>query len=460
MAMTRGLLIPWSGEPSAQRLAVVRQEATATRAARRRRIQEPASSDVAERFALLEQSPIFYTLPDRTLRALARRMRPIILSPGDIAVRQGEETSSMFFIQAGHCQIRLEATEPHSVAVALLSAADFFGELAVLDEVPAQHTAVAVDDCHLLAIDRTAIHSVLGQEDSLLSELARLWEQRAAGYAGIAAQLGWSRTVGSSQVIAFYSPKGGSGRTTLALNVAGALARRHPGQVLLLDLSLPFTQAALLSNLVPVSSMAKMVEASPEVADELLMSAVLFHPGNLMVLLGCIRPEEADLITPDVVNRTMEILRRTFRYVVVDLGVAMTEVVLAVFDEADRILLVVPPELAAVKAAQDSRSIFTKVLGFSPDQIDVILNARSPRTAISKSAVERRMSARVAVEVAYDGSKPEEAALSGQILSLADKASEVSRGAVRIADLLEAAMDGEPGGPATIRTAGVERSEP
>ena len=142
--------------------------------------------------------------------------------------------------------------------------------------------------------------------------------------------------------------------------------------MLLLDLAFPFTQAALLANLVPVSSLAKMADAAPEVADELLLSAVLLHPGNLMVLLGCIRPEEADLITPEVINRTMEILRRTFRYVVIDLGVAMTEVGLAVFDDADRILLVVPPELAAVKAAQDSRSIFTRVLGFSPEQIDVI----------------------------------------------------------------------------------------
>jgi MinD-like ATPase involved in chromosome partitioning or flagellar assembly len=459
MAMPRALT-SWSGEPGAQRLEVVREEPAVTRAGRRRRIPEPASSEVAERFALLEQSPIFYTLPDPTLRALARRMRPISLAAGEIAIQQGEDASSILFIQSGHCQVRLEGPEPHSVAVALLSTADFFGELAVLDEVPAQHTVVALDDCQLLAIDRTGLYAVFGHDAAVLSQLADLGAQRATGYAGIAAQLGWSRTVGSCQVTAFYSPKGGSGRTTLALNVAGALAQRHPGQVLLLDLSFPFTQAALLANLVPVSSLAKLADAAPEVADELLLSAVLFHPGNLMVLLGCIRPEEADLITPDVINRTMEILRRTFRYVVVDLGVAMTDVGLAVFDDADRVLLVVPPELAAVKAAQDSRAIFTRVLGFSPDQIDVILNVRSPRTAISKNAVERRMGAQIAVEVGYDGSKPEEAALSGQILSLSDKASEVSRGAARIADLLEAVRNDGPAGGTAPKAPVSERAEP
>src|SRR5437764_1647203 len=459
MAMARGLT-SWSGQPDAQRLEVVREEPAATRAGRRRRIQEPASSEVAERFALLEQAPIFYTLPDPTLRALARRMRPISLAAGEIAVQQGEDTSSIMFILSGHCQVRLEGPEPSSVAVALLSTAAFFVELAVLDEVPAQHTVVALDDCHLLAIDRTALYAVFGQDAPVLSQLVDLGAQRAASYAGIAAQVGWSRTVGSCQVTAFYSPKGGSGRTTLALNVAGALAQRYPGQVLLLDLAFPFTQAALLANLVPVSSLAKMADAAPEVADELLLSAVLLHPGNLMVLLGCIRPEEADLITPEVINRTLETDRRTFRYVVIDLGVAMTEGGLAVFDDADRMLLVVPPELAAVKAAQDSRSIFTRVLGFSPEQIDVILNARSPRAAISKSAVERRMGAHIAVEVAYDGSKPEEAALSGQILSMSDKTSEISRGAARIADLLEAARIDGPAGAAPAAAPVVERSRP
>jgi pilus assembly protein CpaE len=414
------------------------QGAATIRTARRRRFEEPSPSAVAEQFVLLEQAAVFYALPDRTLRALARRMRPVRLSAGDVVVRQGEDTASIFFIRSGHCQLRLQGPGSHSVAVALLSTGDFFGELAVLNQLPAEHTAVALDDCHLLAIDRTAIYAVLGSDETALADLTRLGQQLAAGYTGIAAQLGWSQTAGSSRVIAFYSPKGGSGSTTIALNVAGALAHRYPGQVVLLDLSFPFTQAALLANLVPVSSLARVADASPETVDELLLSAVLLHPGGLMVLPGCIRPEEADLVTPQVIARAMAILRRTFRYIVVDLGVAITEAVLAIFDEADRILLLVPPELAAIKAAQDANAIFTKVLGFPPDRVNIILNSRSPRPAVTKTAVERRLNATVAVEVGYDGSRPEEAALSGQILSLSEKSSEVSRGARRIVELLDA----------------------
>ena len=70
------------------------------------------------------------------------------------------------------------------------------------------------------------------------------------------------------------------------------------------------------------------------------------------------------------------------------------------------------------------------------------------------------MGAHIAVEVAYDGSKPEEAALSGQILSMSDKTSEISRGAARIADLLEAARIDGPAGAAPAAAPVVERSRP
>ncbi len=408
--------------------------------ARRQRFQEPAPSELAARFDLLEQAAVFYMLPERVLRALARRMRPLTAHAGDVIVRQGEQGSALFFVQHGHCQVRLEGPG-HAVAVATLGRADFFGWPAVMDQ-PAAETVVALDDCELLVLDATAALNVLGAEPGAVQELDSLNGQRAAGYAGIAAQLGWGRPAAESVTVAVYSPKGGSGRTTLALNVAGALARRHPGDVLLLDISFPFTQAALLAGLAPVSSLAKVADAPPQMAEELLLSAVLFHPASLMVLPGCIRPEEADLVTPEVIGRAMEVLKRTFRYVIVDLGVAMDDLTLAVLDQAQHVLLVTPPELAALKAARDAHDILTGVLGYAGENISVVLNSRMPRSSIRREAVERRLSSQIAVEVGYDGSRPDDAALEGAILSLGDRPSEIAKGSRAIADLLESKAGG------------------
>ncbi len=414
-----------------------------SRNARRQRFKEPPPSELARRYRILEQTPIFYTLPERSLRALARRMRSQVIAAGEAIVHQGEPSSSMFFIESGQCQLRVESGPRTTVAVALLSMADFFGEVSCLTEQPAGETAIALDECRLLVLDHTALTTVLQEDVAFLSELLRLGEQRAAGHAGVAAQLGWKRPAGGSTVTAVYSPKGGSGRTTLALNVAGQLAKRYPGEVVLFDLSFPFAQAALLANLVPVSSLARMAGVASQTAEEILLSAVLFHPAGLMILPGCVKPEEADLITSEVVARAFEILRRNFRHVIVDLNTGMTEPVLAVFDDADHVLLVVPPELPAVKSAQDAHAILTGVLKVAREDITLVRNSRTPKPAITDEALQRRLGLPVAVAVGYDGSKPDKAALEGALLVLSDPGSEIARAARTISGILDASEGGE-----------------
>lgn len=444
--------LPWSAQTEIEAAGSVRRRPVTaeSKPVRRERFSEPLPSELAERHALLEQTAIFYTLPDRMLRALARRMRRLDVPAGTVVIRQGEMSDALYFIKEGHCQVRLERGQGHAVAVALLGTADFFGWWWLSGD-PAAATVVSLEPTQLLVLDATAAQSVLSADPEVVDRLITTGAQQDAGYAGIARQLGWGRRGVESVVVGVYSPKGGSGRTTLALNVAGALARRHPGEVLLLDFSFPFTQAALLANLTPVSSLARLADAPASLTEELLLSAVLFHPASLMILPGCVRPEEADLVTPALVARALEILARTFRYIVVDLPVALGDVTLAVLDDAQHVLLVTSPELTAVKASRDAYGILTHVLGFATDSVSVVLNSRTPKSSIKRDAVERRLAADVAFEVGYDGSRPDEAALEGVILSLQDRSGEIARASHRIADRIEA-YRAEPD------SAGVERA--
>lgn len=427
----------WLRGPSREPRAGGEEAAPVSQPSRRRRFTEAPASELARRYALLERAAVFYALPEKPLRALARRMRNLEVRAGDVVVQEGDSSTAIFFIESGRCQLRLESSPRNRLAVALLSVGDFFGELSCLTDETAGETAVALDDCRLLVLDRTALYSVLSTHQEHLGDLLTLGRQRAAGHRSIATQLGAGRSAMPSRLTAIYSPKGGSGRTTLALNVAGALARTQPGEVVVLDLSLPFAQAALMANLVPVSSLARAAAAPAEMVEEILLSAALFHPASVMILPGCIRPEEADLVTADLVVQALEILRRHFRHVVVDLGVAMTEPMLAVFDQADHVLLVVPPELAAVKGASDAYAILTGVLGLARERITVVSNARTPRPTIGREALERRLGVPVAVAIGYDSDRPDRAILGGSLLALSDPGSEIARAARSIAESLD-----------------------
>jgi pilus assembly protein CpaE len=395
----------------------------------------PPNHVMLARVALLEQAPAFFGLPERTLRSLARRLRRITLASGEAVVYQGEPGDSIFFIEHGRCRVMIERP-PSIVTVAVLSVADFFGEAACLMNRPQQASVFAQTECTLYALDRQALHAVLGRDGELFEQLRTLAEQRFNLFADTAVQATWGMLLGEATVVGLYSPKGGSGGTCLALNLVGRLSRLYPGQVLLLDLDFPYSHAALLAGLVPTSCLARLAGVPPDSFEEVLLSSILYHAGGPMILPGALRPEESDLVTAELIARAIGILRKTFRYVVVDLGIAIDDSTLAVLDLTQHVVLVAAPELSAVKSAADAIEILQK-LGTPDDRLTVVLNNRTPKPAVSKPAVERMLKRSVDVEVSFDGAKPDQAALTGEILSLTDPKSEITRGAQALADILE-----------------------
>jgi Flp pilus assembly CpaE family ATPase len=404
---------------------------------RDRRRSSPRLSEVIDNFAVLERAPVFWTLPDRLLRVLARRMRPLRLPPQTGVSFQGDLGESLFLVQEGRCLIRIEQIPGHQMTVGQLARGDFFGEVALLDE-PNYASLWTAGEATLLSLDLTTLGAVLNSEPETEAQLRSLARQRRSNFEGMSLRASWGRGSGDGEVLAFYSAKGGSGRSTITLNVAAMLAQRHPGDVILLDLSFPYNHLALMANLIPTGSLGRLAGEPHETFEDALLSAVLYHTSGLMVLPGALRPEESDLVRPDLVERAIETLRSAFRYVVVDLGVSISDPVLAVFDKAQQVFLVACPEIAAIDGTAEMRQILHEVIGLSEERIHLVLNNRAPSASIKKDALERSLKSEVAVEIRYDGSRPDAAALRGQILSLQDAKSEIALGARELVKIVEA----------------------
>ncbi len=391
---------------------------------------------MVSRLATLERAPVFFSLRDGTLRGLARHLRRLKVQAGEMILFQGEPGDTIFFIERGRCRVVIEKP-PSVVTVALLSEGDFFGEGACLLDRPQQASVYAQTECFLLALDRQSFQTIMaGREREGLDELRRLADQRFNLFADTSVQATWGLHFQEATVVGVYSPKGGSGGTCISLNLVGALARRYPGEVLLLDLDFPYSHSALLAGLVPTSCLARMSSLPRESFEEVLLSAVLYHAGGPMILPGALRPEEADEVTAELITRAIGVLRKSFRYIVVDLGVTITDATLALFDLTQHIVLVAAPELSAVKSAADAIEILGQ-LGTPPDRLSVVLNNRSLKAAVTKPAVERMLKRAIDIEVQFDGARPDQAAVDGVILSLTNPRSEVAKGAEALAALLD-----------------------
>jgi pilus assembly protein CpaE len=188
------------------------------------------------------------------------------------------------------------------------------------------------------------------------------------------------QSIPEGKILAVFSPKGGSGCTTIAINVAVALARRGQ-KTILVDGSLQFGDVAVMLDLKGATSLADISERG-EIDAELVSSVVQVHKSNLNVLLAPPRPEMADIITEENVKNLLENLRLSYDFVVLDTASYLTEKNLTMLDVADKIILVTQQNLPNLKNARLFLDL-TESLEYEPDKIWLVVNRVSEDQGIS-----------------------------------------------------------------------------
>ena len=400
---------------------------------------EQAPSALQARTRILEMTPVFSELTDGVLRAVARRLRPIALAARDTLRLGGQGGDVVVFVASG----QVEESVTDSTGKVLLTRRPSPGAMVIL---PAPRTGdryvtniYGVTDAVLLTLDRDGLLEGLGADvEKVAMTLDRLWEQELAAAAAIEAQTS-SRT--GAPIVAFYSAKGGAGTTTLAVNTAAALARTFPRQVLLIDLGAPFGHAVLFADLIATGSLASASKAAPVDFEGVVRGNIVNHRSGMGVLPGTLRPEEVDLLTGELTGRVLDVVVSWQKVIVVDLGTSLAESALAVIEKAECIVIVVPPEIAAMTDARRALAIFRDIMNVPDNRMELVLNQRSPHPPLDRAAVESILGRKMAVQVGFDDSRPEDSTLAGGLVLQHDPSAMVSRGATEIARVILASLN-------------------
>jgi pilus assembly protein CpaE len=154
-------------------------------------------------------------------------------------------------------------------------------------------------------------------------------------------------------VVSFISNKGGVGKSTLSVNAAVVLARRHPGRVLLVDASLQLGVAASMLDLRPAATLTDAVRERERLDETFLRQLAAPHESGLHLLAAPNTAVEAAEVDDESISRVITLARRAYDYVIVDTFPLLDRVVVAVLDLSERTYIVmenvVPTLLGASK---------------------------------------------------------------------------------------------------------------
>jgi pilus assembly protein CpaE len=190
--------------------------------------------------------------------------------------------------------------------------------------------------------------------------------------------------------VALFSPKGGQGTTTIAVNLAVMLRVLTDKPVLLVDADLRFGDTNILLDLPFQRSILDLVPHIDQLDSALLDQVVATHSSGLKLLMRPERPELAETITAEHISKVLTILPRLFDYIVIDCEVSYDETLLAVLDHADHILIVLNPELGALRNAKHFLQL-ADTLGYARTKISFIVNRANSNVGLSPSDLERSL---------------------------------------------------------------------
>ena len=206
------------------------------------------------------------------------------------------------------------------------------------------------------------------------------------------------------RVVTVFSPKGGTGKTVTASNLAAALAKQGR-KTLLLDLDLQFGDAAIVMGLEPDKTVYDLVVAPGELDIEKLAGYTAKHTCGLDVLPAPLRPEDAELVTESKITRLLEVARECYETIIVDTSPFFHGPMLSTLDRTDELLIVCGldvPTLKNVKLALQT----LELLSFPSSRIKFVLNRANTKVGLSKREVEGALKVEVTAEVPSDRAVP------------------------------------------------------
>lgn len=236
-----------------------------------------------------------------------------------------------------------------------------------------------------------------------------------------------------AKVVGVFSPSGGVGRTTIAVNLAVCLAQQDAHRVLFLDCACPVPgEAAMLFGLERAKSLGDMALLLGRLTPEIFSTYVLRSASGVSVLPLANDVLQSRLITPEALTAFFDLAGAVFDAIVMDLPSGVGPLTQPLLDRADYVCAIVAPTMTGAIRARHGLD-YLRTIQIPGDSVLLCLNRMPERGGIGSDRLERLLGVRVTVELPDDGEPVEAATERGMPLVLSAPRHPIARGLDRLA---------------------------
>lgn len=191
-----------------------------------------------------------------------------------------------------------------------------------------------------------------------------------------------------NRTCAIFSPKGGTGTTTIATNLAISLHKAVNEEVLLIDGKHLFGHVSLYLNLRTGNSINDLVAHAGMLDHRLIKQVVVEHSSGIHVLPSPNQISQAQGIRPENLFKVLQVLKGLYPYIIIDGGNHLDENTVTYLDSSDKILLVLNPNLASMRDARIYMEI-SNSLAYPIDKNLLIVNLAGRKADVRHNEIEK-----------------------------------------------------------------------
>lgn len=192
----------------------------------------------------------------------------------------------------------------------------------------------------------------------------------------------------SKHIFTVFSPKGGVGTTTTAVNLAIGLHKALKEDVLLVDGKLLFGHVALYCNIRSNNSISDLIAHAGMLDERLIRQVAVKHTSGIHVLPGPYKISEGQGIRPEDLYEVLQRLQQVFPHIVIDGGNHLNENTVTYMDASEKILLVLNPDLASMRDTRQFLQV-AGTLSYPEEKILLVLNITGRKADVKREEIEK-----------------------------------------------------------------------